>query len=350
MKSYKDAKDDMFEADDKTFSYDFINGIGESDYENEDLFSVEIDENNENSDNETLEKDEIVENSADNDVFEESFDNKEEFVNEEVSLDKSSDSEEKNNSEEEKEEKAESNANNVDKAFYDESDNFGNISLDNSYSIDVVNPSVKSKEPEHFESKYEEYLKVKEEKIPSTDLNALFERVGINVLEASDIFRKNTEMKAKIDNRFEELKKLQSEVEKAKKRQYEEIDAYKEEVLNKLTEKKKEIEERVNRLKEIQAGLEKEKEEFEEYRKSQKEQIESVQKEIQEAYDTRREELNHVEDILRKQKDDLDEERNQLSLDKIKYESDKTELANNMLKFNEIVDTFTNGMNKLNKE
>ena len=34
---------------------------------------------------------------------------------------------------------------------------------------------------------------------------------------------------------------------------------------------------------------------------------------------------------LRKQKDALDEERNQLSLDRIQYESDKNELANNLL-------------------
>ena len=73
-------------------------------------------------------------------------------------------------------------------------------------------------------------------------------------------------------------------------------------------------------------------------------------KEVQEAYESRREELSHIEDVLRKQKDSLDEERNQLSLDKIQYESDKNELANNLLKFNEIVDSFTNGIDKLDKE
>ena len=94
--------------------------------------------------------------------------------------------------------------------------------------------------------------------------------------------------------------------------------------------------------------LEKEKNEFETYRKEQKAEIERVQKEVQDAYDLRREELNHVEDILRKQKDALDEERNQLTLDRIQYEADKNELANNLLKFNEIVDSFTNGVDNLN--
>ena len=190
----------------------------------------------------------------------------------------------------------------------------------------------------------------KEDKIEPTNIKALFERVGVNVKEASDIFRKNSEMKEKIDTRFEELKKLQSEVGKVKQAQYEEINAYKEEVLSKLTEKKEEIEKRLNKLKEFQTNLEKEKEEFEKYKKQEKEEIERVQREVQSAYESRREELTHIEDVLRKQKDALDEERSQLSLDRIQYESDKNELANNLLKFNEIVDSFTNGMDKINEE
>ena len=57
---------------------------------------------------------------------------------------------------------------------------------------------------------------------------------------------------------------------------------------------------------------------------------------------------NELEDKLRKQKDSLDEEKRQLSLDRIQYEADKNELANNMLKFNEIVGTFTDGVGNLN--
>lgn len=189
-----------------------------------------------------------------------------------------------------------------------------------------------------------------EDKVETTDIKALFDRVGINVKEASDVFKRNTEMKEKIDSRFEELKRLQLDVARKKEEQYAEINAYKEEVLSKLTEKKEEIERRLNKLKEYQTSLEREKDEFEQYRKKEKEEIERVQKEVQEAYDNRREELNHIEDVLRHQKDLLDEERSQLNLDKIQYESDKNELANNLLKFNEIVDSFTNGIEKLDKE
>ena len=39
-----------------------------------------------------------------------------------------------------------------------------------------------------------------------------------------------------------------------------------------------------------------------------------------------------------------------LSLDRIQYDSDKNELANNVLKFNEVVDSFTKGMNSLEEE
>lgn len=189
-----------------------------------------------------------------------------------------------------------------------------------------------------------------EDKVQTTDIKSLFDRVGVNVKEASEVFKRNTEMKEKLDSRFEELKKLQLEVARKKEEQYEEINSYKEEVLSKLTEKKEEIEKRLDKLRDYQSSLEKEKEEFEQYRKKEKEEIERVQREVQEAYDNRREELNHIEDVLRRQKDLLDEERNQLSLDKIQYESDKNELANNLLKFNEIVDSFTNGMDKLDKE
>ena len=190
------------------------------------------------------------------------------------------------------------------------------------FEYDVVAPSVEPSTEEKIvesaniisDTPIEELNKLteyKEEKISVTDIKSLFNRVGSNVQEASDIFMKNTEMKEKIDAKFEELKQLQAEVENAKKTQYDEINAYKEEVFGKLTEKKNEVEERINKLKEFQDNLEKEKEEFEKYKKEQTDEIERVQKEVQDAYESRREELNHIEDVLRKQKDSLDEERNQ---------------------------------------
>lgn len=189
-----------------------------------------------------------------------------------------------------------------------------------------------------------------EPEIEITDINGLFDKVNVNVKEASDIFRRNTEMKDKIDSRFNELKKLQSEIEKSKQENIKEVDKYKEEVVQKLTSKKNEIEERLNVLKNLQVELENEKKEFEIYKKEQTELMEKTKENIENAYDDRKKELNHIEDILRKQKDSLDEQRNELSLDRIQYEADKNELANNLLKFNELVNSFTNGVNEAKGE
>lgn len=379
--------------DDVNFNYDSISGLGESNYENEDLFDTEV-ENNDEVDAFQIfkpqsfeeqpieeEKDEFVpnfgeyeneelQNISDNTTVEEDVQNQptleEEFVpsfgeyNNEESQNIESDLEENTFEDFPVSEVVENNVQeenfniqkNIDEEFLDSSDTFKSNAINDEYIIPVVEPTVEPSENMFSETPIEqlnELTEYKEEKVDSMDIKALFDKVGVNVKEASDIFKKNTEMKEKIDSRFEELKKLQSEVESAKKAQYDEINAYKTEVLDKLTEKKEEIEKRLNKLKEFQASLEKEKEEFEEYRRSEKEEIERVQKEIQEAYDGRREELNHIEDVLRKQKDALDEERSQLVLDRIQYESDKNDLANNLLKFNEIVGSFTNGMDKISE-
>ncbi len=193
-----------------------------------------------------------------------------------------------------------------------------------------------------------EYASDKKEDVVSTNINSLFEKVNSNVKEASDIFSKNVEMKKKLDKRFEELKDLQRDIEKSKQSDYEEINKYKDTVLEELTSKKTEVEVRLNELKNMQVKFEKEKEEFERYKKQEKERLEDLARDNKVKDDSRKEELEMIEDKLRKQKDSLDEEKRQLSLDRIQYEADKNELANNMLKFNEIVGTFTDGVGNLN--
>lgn len=189
-----------------------------------------------------------------------------------------------------------------------------------------------------------------EEKISedaSTDINSLFVKVNSNVKEASDIFLKNVEMKKKIDDRFNELKELQASIEQSKKNDYDEINGYKEKVIKELMDKKDEIEEKLNTLKDMQATFEKEKADFETYKSEEKTKLEDLKREENSTFEAHKIELDNLEDKLRKQKTALEEERRQLSLDQIQYEADKNELANNMLKFNEIVATFTDGMDKL---
>lgn len=356
------------------YNYDTISGLGESDYENEDLFGIETKEEENNTSNETIDNTlyETVESLETPIENLESYSNElkesnDEEVNTDVDYVNPFDfnlGEENENIEQIVRASSSLNQEEVDTIdsveLQPEEEIIMPLNENNGGNENEVQQEVEESPIEENNSNIaisdtpiEEINKLteyEEEKVETIDINTLFDRVGVNVKEASDIFKKNSEMKEKIDSRFEELKKLQLEVEKSKQSQYDEINSYKAEVLEKLNEKKEEIEKRLNKLKEFQASLEKEKEEFETYKRTEKAEIEKVQKEVQDAYDSRREELNHVEDILRKQKDALDEERSQLSLDRIKYEADKNELANNLLKFNEIVDSFTSGMDKINKE
>lgn len=308
-----------------SFNYDSISGLGESNYENEDLFNTE------------------VENEFVNDFRINDFDSPVDINNEIVSnLDN----------------QVENYEGRIEKPVNEE------VVVEPTQSLKTIEEETIS-EPEQpileeeketnmelSKTKIEELKKLteyKEENIETTDINSLFDKVSVNVKDASDIFRKNTDLKRKIDARFEELKKLKLEIENSRKKQLDEINAYKEEVLEKLTEKKEEIEKRLNLLKNSQTTLEKEKQEFETYKKKEQDHIEKVKKEVQTAYDDRREELSHIEDILRKQKDALDEERSQLSLDRIQYETDKNDLANSLLKFNDLVSSFKNGVKDVNE-
>ena len=361
MNNYNEENAFSFgDIDEKSLKYDHISGLGESDYENEDLFNDETSSLN-------------AQNRVNNDYIGEPFnsgfealDSSEGYEIDGVSArtivePETSEMQVVENSEELQEEVL---GNSIPDAFEDakfeaQIDEKSQMNTNESGIIQNEEPKEKefevSNEEENkmfdtYDNDLNKLTEYKEEKINPTDIKSLFDKVGVNVKEASDIFKKNTEMKEKLDTRFEELKKLKLEIEKTKKTQYDEINNYKEEVLSKLTDKKEEIEKRLNKLKEFQTNLEKEKAEFEEYRKNEKEEIERVQKEILESYDSRRDELTHIEDVLRRQKDALDEERSQLSLDMIQYEADKNELANNLLKFNEIVASFTNGMEKIEKE
>ena len=354
------------EQENNDFNYDSISGLGESNYENEDLFlqdnSYELNNVIEDSLNESeKENDEFVSlDESQNEGFDmynlynedDSSDEKEEDSYEFETFTPSNIDLEQEETEEETEENVEDNID--ENSTLDESD----VSENGEQEFNVEYETIEDETPAEEENmdinmsstpieELQNLTHYEEDNIEKTDINSLFDRVSVNVKDASDIFRKNTEMKNIIDKRFNELKQLQSELENSRKKQIDEINKYKDEVYEKLTSKKEEIEKRLNTLKELQASFEKEKTEFEVYKKKEQEKIDKVQKEVQSAYDDRREELSHIEDVLRKQKDSLDEERNQLSLDKIQYESDKNELANNLLKFNELVDSFTNGVDDI---
>lgn len=371
-------------SQESNFNFDSISGLGESDYENEDLFSTDSSSNFSIENSEAASNlynpevsDDLVDNQqydydlekglstypdlGDTQVFSPFnvpdfsskilFDENGTVISEDGNLNIQEAASNHNDLEElvKYEENKNSNDELVQPSFEDNHTEEVSSNDDIIVPEEVTDPTIE--EPIEMSetpiSDLEDLTNFEEEKVESTDISDLFQKVSFNVQEASDIFKKNTEMKQKIDSRFDELKKLQSEIEKSKKSQMDEVDSYKDEVLEKLTEKKEEIEKRLNLLKELQASLEKEKADFEKYRTEEQSKINKVKKEVQAAYDDRREELGHIEDVLRKQKDSLDEERSQLALDKIQYEADKNELANNLLKFNELVNSFTNGVNEV---
>ena len=370
MNNYNDESfgfgNDFEEKSERTndFNYDSISGLGESNYENEDLFNTEVDSNNNYSgENKSLNDNNSWYNDTSFNSFEDNSLNNFNFDDTGIGTTTVDESNNENSVNEEANTEV-----NYDVPKQEDNDEFDNFNIedniptfdampesDEENTVEETKPETKEVNEEHDEIKLsdtpiEELNKLTEydkEVIESADISDLFDKVSVNFKDASDIFKKNTDLKKKIDLRFDELKKLQSEIENSRKNQLDEIDKYKEEVYTKLTEKKNEIEKRLNLLKETQTNLENDKKAFEQYKKKELENIDNVQKEVQSAYDDRREELNHIEDVLRRQKDALDEERNQLSLDRIQYESDKNELANNLLKFNDLVNSFTNGVEEI---
>lgn len=194
---------------------------------------------------------------------------------------------------------------------------------------------------------------VKEEKetpIRTTvqDLNQLFDKVSNNVKGASEIVNRNTEIKRKIDERFEELQRLEQEHEANKRKDYAEINAYKEDVYTKLQAKKSEIEKELVALRTDQDALAKEKQEFENYKNTSLANLKKLEDELRESYDSRNKNIEQVEVGLVKRKEQLDVERANLAKERKELDKERTELSQNLVQFNKLVDEFTKGIDNFN--
>lgn len=191
----------------------------------------------------------------------------------------------------------------------------------------------------------------KEEIKPTTevrDINSMFEIATSSVLEAKNIFAKNVEMKEQIDAKFKQLEEEKKEHERIKQADVAKINAYKEAVTSKLKEKKSELDAQVQKLKDARNKYEEEKTRFETYKKEEFERVKELKKQQRIEMEERQKELDSLTEVLKQQKEEIEEEKRQLELDRIKYESDKNELANNLLKFNDLVSDFTVNMDKFN--
>ena len=177
-----------------------------------------------------------------------------------------------------------------------------------------------------------------------TDINQLFNKVSNNVKGASEIVNRNAEIKKKIEAKFEELRKMQEEHEYNKKRDYDEINAYKDEVYTKLQQKKADMERDLNSLRKSQEKFEKEKKTFEEYKNTSLSNLNKLEKELKDSYESRNKNIEQVEIGLVRRKEQLDIERANIAKEREQVQKEKDELAKNLVQFNKLVSEFTQGI------
>ncbi len=189
----------------------------------------------------------------------------------------------------------------------------------------------------------------KEEQVDIDSLNQLFAKVSSNVKGASDMVNKNAEIKKRIDEKFLELKKLQEEHEQNKQSDYAEINAYKEDVYAKLKEKKTEVEEQMTLLSRAKEAFEIEKKAFEKEKAETLATLAKRDQELDKSYQERVQGITQIEEGLVKRKEQLDIERNAIQQERIQCDKEKKELADNLLKFNQLVDDFTRGVDRFNE-
>lgn len=186
------------------------------------------------------------------------------------------------------------------------------------------------------------------EKKDTKDLNSIFEIVNNNVKEATNLFNKNIEMKRKIEEQLDALRKDKEEHEAKKNADYQKIKTYKQEVYDKLKAKKEEVESEIASLKETQIKIINEKNKFEKYKREELTRLKEQEANNQIILEEEKAKLEEEKNKLKVEKNSLEEAKHSLELDRIKYENDKNELANNLMKFNELVGDFTVGIDRFN--
>lgn len=184
----------------------------------------------------------------------------------------------------------------------------------------------------------------------SVDIENIFERANNNVKEATNIFQKNLILKQQLEEKIKKLNIERNNFEKNKELEYEKIKEYKKSAYEKLKQKKLVIEKSIDELRQQQEKLNAEKLSFQEKRKQELEKLkEEKQKNIL-FMKEKKHQLELLEQDLKSERERLNEEKEQLKLERIQCESDKSELANNLIKFNELVGEFTVGIEKFSDE
>lgn len=166
--------------------------------------------------------------------------------------------------------------------------------------------------------------------------------------QASDSVRGASNVKKKMEDKFKELQKLYEDFENKKKADYAEINAYKDEVYNKLKVRKDEIDEQAKQLKLEQDTLANQKKQFEIEKQKMKDEAKKKEQELLDAFKEREKQIEQVENGLIRRKEQLDLEKVKIAKEKSQCEQEKKELAENLVKFNQLVDDFTQGVDRFN--
>ena len=180
-------------------------------------------------------------------------------------------------------------------------------------------------------------------KAEEINLSNIFEETNNNIVNAKTIFLKNEEIKNEIDLKIKELNKKKIELSKKTKEDYLKIKQYKDEVMNKIVVKKQELDKKMDSFKDIEAKFKAKKEEFDAYKKNELEKLNKEKRQTRNEIETQKKELEAL-------KQEFEKERLKLDADRIQYEMDKNELANNLLKFNELVSDFTVNIDQIKDE
>lgn len=181
-----------------------------------------------------------------------------------------------------------------------------------------------------------------ENKNIDTNLNQLFAKVSDNIRGATDV-------KRKMEDRYKELQKMYDDFEKKKKDDYAEINSYKDEVYNKLKIKKEELDEQTRKLKLEQDTLANQKKQFETEKQRIKEEAKKKEQEMLDAFKEREKNIEQVENGLIRRKEQLDLEKVKIAKERAQCEQEKKELADNLVKFNQLVDDFTKGVDRFSE-
>lgn len=166
------------------------------------------------------------------------------------------------------------------------------------------------------------------------NLSNIINETNDNIVNAKAVFLQNEEIKSDIDSKLKELEKQKIELSKKTKEDYLKIKQYKEEAMEKVLIKKKELEKKIETFKDAETIFKEKKAEFDKYKDAELDKLKQQKEEDEKDIKKQREELSKL-------KDELEEERLKLDADRIQYDMDKNELANNLMKFNELVSGFT---------